>query len=144
LNKKILRCYNALKFHYNDKLMFNSILAPSTDVFYSSLIRWPPRMVVMGLAGFYSLGIAYESGWMASIDRIAIGILRPRVGYAGLGATMPLVQWYAAWTVRILATITAGTVFYLIEKIIGFFLSLYFSSKQLSHPNNDKIRLPTK
>lgn len=38
---------------------------------------------------------------MAAIDKIAIGILKKSVGYVGIGALMPTVQWYSSIGVRI-------------------------------------------
>ena len=81
-------------------------------------LRLAPRLIVLGFAGYYSLGVAYEKGIMAAIDRVAIRILRHYVGYAGLGAIMPTFQWYAAWSVRALAAIGAGILYDLIERII--------------------------
>lgn len=61
------------------------------------LMTWTPRVIVAAIAGYYSLGIAYEMGIMAAIDQVAISVLKDSVGYAGLGAVMPTFQWYSAW-----------------------------------------------
>ncbi len=87
-------------------------------------LRWTPRLIVMGFVGYYSLGVAYEKGIMAAIDRVAIRILRHYVGYAGLGALMPTFQWYAAWSVRALAVIGAGLLYDLIERIILYIVTI--------------------
>lgn len=79
-------------------------------------IKWTPRAIVAGVAGYYSLGIAYEKGIMAAIDRAAIYILRRTVGYAGIGALMPTFQWYSAWAVRVVAALSAGIVYDLAER----------------------------
>jgi len=65
----------------------------------------------MGLVGYAALGYAYELGLMAEIDKIAIPIIKSYVGYMGLGAAMPVFQWYAAWAVRISAALTAEALF---------------------------------
>lgn len=90
------------------------------------LLKWTPRVIVGTLAGYYSLGVAYEWGFMAKIDRIAINFLVPHVGYAGLGAIMPTFQWYAAWSVRITAAIAAGILYDLSERIFLYVMSLLF------------------
>lgn len=64
------------------------------------LFKWTPRAIVIGIGAYYGLGIAYETGLMAAIDKIAIGILKKSVGYAGIGALMPTVQWYSSLAVR--------------------------------------------
>src|SRR6202030_3659505 len=85
----------------------------SKKVFYFAL-KWTPRTIIAGFAGYYSLGVAYERGIMAAIDRIAIRILYHFVGYAGIGALMPTIQWYAAWGVRIAAAFTTTLLYDLI------------------------------
>lgn len=90
---------------------------PSFHDFSHIALKWTPRLIIMGIAGYYSLGIAYNKGLMATIDRVAISILRHHVGYIGLGAAMPTFQWYSAWTVRTLAAIAAGILYDLIERI---------------------------
>jgi hypothetical protein len=65
------------------------------------LFKWTPRALVVGIGAYYGLGIAYEIGLMAAIDKIAIGILKKSVGYVGIGALMPTVQWYSSIGVRI-------------------------------------------
>lgn len=67
------------------------------------LLTWTPRLIFAAVAGYYSLGIAYDVGLMAAVDRVAIDILKNIVGYAGIGAVMPTFQWYAAWGVRVTA-----------------------------------------
>jgi hypothetical protein len=81
---------------------------------------WTPPLIVGGFAGYYSLGFAYEKGVMAEIDRIAIRILRHKVGYVGLGVVMPTFQWYTAWGVRVTAAAIAAGVCTGVIKIGSF------------------------
>ncbi len=80
--------------------------------------KWGPRVLVAAIAGYYSLGIAYEWGIMASIDKIAIPILKNSVGYAGIGAVMPTFQWYSAWGVRTVSAFGAGLLYDVGERIV--------------------------
>lgn len=84
---------------------------------------WGPRVIVAAVAGYYSLGIAYATGLMASIDSVAIPILVDSVGYAGLGAVMPTFQWYSAWTVRTIAALGAGIIYDVVERLAFFIYS---------------------
>ena len=95
-------------------------------------IKWTPRTVIPFLAGYYSLGIAYDTGLMAKIDRIAIRILRPSLGYMGVGAFMPTFQWYSAWGIRVTAALGASLLYDLAERI--FFLAY----RKIS-PKKDKL-----
>ncbi len=102
-----------------------SQIFPSTNDDFASqasqfLMKWTPRVLVAAIAGYYSLGIAYDLGIMASIDRVAINILKDWVGYAGLGATMPTFQWYSAWAVRTVAAAGAGLIYDLSERLVLF------------------------
>lgn len=90
----------------------------SSNPFSYVILKWTPRFIVAGLSGFYSLGLAYDLGIMAAIDRIAIRVLRHYVGFTGLGAIMPIFQWYAAWGIRAIAAITATLFYDLIERIV--------------------------
>ncbi len=94
------------------------------------IIHWTPRTCVAGAAGFYSLGIAYEKGLMAAIDRIAIQVLRHHVGYMGLGAIMPTFQWYSAWGVRLTAALLAGLAYDVTERIALYIIRNFIA------PNN--------
>jgi hypothetical protein len=110
--------------------------APSPDLseWFQFALKWTPRAIVVGLAGYYSLGVAYETGIMATIDRWAIRILRPSMGYMGIAAFMPTFQWYSAWSVRIVTAIGAGFLYDLIERIIrAAYTALPFSSKDEQH-----------
>jgi hypothetical protein len=84
--------------------MITSVTTPSfhfnTEETKQILFKWTPRAIVIGVGAYYGLGIAYEIGLMAAIDKIAIGILKKSVGYAGIGALMPTVQWYSSLAVR--------------------------------------------
>lgn len=88
-------------------------------------LKWTPRMIVVGLAGYYSLGFAYDQGIMAAIDRQAIRILRHSMGYVGVGAFMPTFQWYSAWGVRITAAMGAALIYDLVEKITRSIFALF-------------------
>lgn len=81
-------------------------------------IRWTPRLVVVLLAGYYSLGIAYDTGVMAACDRVAISLLKEWFGYVGIGAMMPPFQWYSAWGFRCIAGICAGIIYDLLERLM--------------------------
>jgi hypothetical protein len=81
-------------------------------------LKWTPRTIVAGLAGYYCLGVAYEMGIMANIDRIAMRVLRPSMGYMGMAVFMPTFQWYSAWGVRITAALAAGLLYDLTERLL--------------------------
>ena len=87
------------------------------------LIKWTPRAAAALIGGYYGLGIAYDLGLMALIDKVAIQILKHWVGYAGVGALMPTVQWYSAWSVRIVLGVGAELIYDLFEKATILFLS---------------------
>ncbi len=91
-------------------------------------IKWTPRVIAVGIGGYYGLGIAYELGIMALIDKVAIQIIGHFFGYAGIGALMPTVQWYSAWGVRIVIGLGAGFLYDLAEKCTCCFL-------YCDHPN---------
>lgn len=80
------------------------------------VIKWTPRVIAVAIGGYYGLGIAYELGLMALIDRVAIQIIKHFLGYAGVGALMPTVQWYAAWGTRITMGFAVGLIYDLVEK----------------------------
>lgn len=86
--------------------------------FAQFLLRWTPRTIIAGFAGYYSLGMAYDRGLMAAIDRVAIQVFRHFLGYAGMGAIMPTFQWYSAWGVRIVAALAAGLLYDLTERMV--------------------------
>lgn len=86
------------------------------------LLKWGPRTIVAGLAGYTSLGFAYDIGLMAAIDRVAIKVFKHFAGYTGIGAFMPVFQWYAAWTIRALSAIIAGVLYDLVEKVVKYVL----------------------
>ncbi len=87
--------------------------------------KWGPRVLVAAIAGYYSSGIAYEWGIMASIDKIAIPILKNSVGYAGIGAVMPTFQWYSAWGVRTVSAAAAGLLYDLGERLVLYAYHTY-------------------
>lgn len=80
----------------------------------SVALEWTPRVVVGVVGGYYGLGAAYAYGVMAAIDRIAIAILLPKVGWVGIGALMPLIQWYGAWGVRIGCVILSEVAYHVV------------------------------
>jgi hypothetical protein len=104
---------------------------PNTTNYYSDccdqagyfLLTWTPRILIAGIIGYYSLGIAYDWGIMAAIDRVAISILRDTVGYVGIGVFMPTIQWYAAWSVQVISAACAGLLYDLVERLTVFILS---------------------
>lgn len=87
-----------------------------TDFF----VDWTPTAIAAFVGGYYGLGIAYEWGLMAEIDKIAIQIIKHFFGYAGIGALMPTVQWYCAWGVRIVIAIVVGLLYEVTERIAKF------------------------
>ncbi len=80
------------------------------------LIKWTPRMISVGIGGYYGLGLAYEFGLMASVDKVAIRMIKYFFGYVGVGALMPTAQWYAAWAVRLVVGLGAGIIYDLSER----------------------------
>ena len=71
-----------------------------------------PQIIFATLAGYYSLGLAYSTGLMSKIDKIAIHIMRSNnMGYIAIGAAMPTVQWYAALLVRLAAAASAALIY---------------------------------
>jgi hypothetical protein len=82
------------------------------------VITWAPRAIAVAVGGYYGLGIAYDLGLMALIDQVAIEAIKHVLGYAGIGALMPTVQWYSAWAARILFGILAGVLYDLTEKVV--------------------------
>jgi hypothetical protein len=85
---------------------------PITDFF----LKWTPRAIAATVGGYYGLGIAYELGLMALIDQVAIQILKNIVGYAGIGALMPTVQWYTASAMQVIIGIGSGFLYDLAER----------------------------
>lgn len=112
--------------------MQTSPLSPSFNVF-ANVVYWTPRVIVYTAVGYYSLGYAYHYGIMAIIDKYAIKILVAHVGYIGLGATMPIVQWYAAWGVRFTASLIALKVYDYTERIVIYVYSFHFVQSSLQY-----------
>ncbi len=81
------------------------------------LLKWAPRALAIGCGGYFGLGVAYELGLMAAIDRVAISILKQWVGYIGIGALMPTVQWYSALAVRCGMAAAAALIYNIVERI---------------------------
>lgn len=105
--------------------MLDNFTIPVADL----ALKWTPRIIVASAAGYFSLGVAYKIGAMAHIDRIVIRILFPQVGYMGLGALMPTVQWYSAWSVRFVVGTAAALIYDLCERIT-LFVYRYFVPKE--------------
>ncbi|EKE07902.1 MAG: hypothetical protein ACD_17C00467G0002 [uncultured bacterium] len=91
-----------------------SVLLPSAE----ALIQWTPRAIAVSLGAYYGLGMAYDFGLMAIVDQVAIRVIKHFSGYIGVGALMPTVQWYAAWTARILFAVGAGIVYECAERFV--------------------------
>lgn len=88
--------------------------------------RITPRIAVAALTGFYILGYAYANGWMMAIDQIAIKVMRHYdMGYIAIGAIMPTIQWYAAWSVRLVAGLIAGLTYDFLERILMISFSFF-------------------
>ena len=83
-------------------------------------LKWTPRALAIGFGAYYGLGVAYDLGLMAGIDRIAMDILKQSVGYVGIGALMPTIQWYTAVGVRIVMAAMAGMLYDLSERIATY------------------------
>lgn len=73
--------------------------------------------MVIGFAGYYGLGLAYQWGLMALIDKVAIAILSNTTGTAGVGVFMPVFQWYAAWGVRFAYALGAELIYERVERV---------------------------
>jgi len=97
-----------------------SAIASSSENIKTFLIKWTPRAIAVTLGGYYGLGVAYEMGLMALIDQLAIPIIKHFLGYAGVGALMPTVQWYSAWGARIAIGIATGVLYDLLEKSVVY------------------------
>ncbi|MGB7978146.1 MAG: hypothetical protein WCF19_03170 [Chlamydiales bacterium] len=85
----------------------------------SFLKQWTPRLIAVAIGGYYGLGVAYDLGLMALIDKVAICVIKHYFGYGGIGALMPTVQWYSAWAARFAIGLTAGVLYDLIERCVG-------------------------
>jgi hypothetical protein len=119
-----------------------SDVSPSLDFseLFQFALKWTPRAIVAGLAGYYCLGFAYEIGLMARIDALAIRILRSSLGYVGVGAFMPTFQWYSAWGVRIVAALGAGLLYDLSEKVVRAVYSELTSSETIEITERKVVR----
>lgn len=82
------------------------------------ILSWGGVTLVSLYVGYHVLGVAYAWGVMAAIDRIAIPILQHFFGYAGLGAVMPVFQYYAAWGVRVIAGALAGALYLVVIRLL--------------------------
>lgn len=92
-------------------------------------LEWAPRTIAAAAGGFYSLGVAYEYGWMAEIDKVAIRVFKARLGSVGMGAIMPTFQWYAAWGIRLTAGFATGILYDIILRICKFIYASIRRSK---------------
>lgn len=103
-----------------------SVSAPSLgEQAASFVIKWGPRAIAVAVGGYYGLGIAYELGLMALIDQVAIQIIKHFLGYAGIGALMPTVQWYGAWAVQIAIGLGTGLLYDLAERCAMHYLARF-------------------
>ncbi len=92
------------------------------------------------LAGYYVLGYAYAVGLMAAIDQIAIQIMCDyNMGYLAIGALMPTFQWYAAWSVRIIAACTAHFFYLLVEKVILAVYHFFNFDEKFKRSKKEKV-----
>lgn len=102
---------------------------------FQFIVRWTPRAIAVVIGGYYGLGIAYDSGLMALIDKVAIQAIKHFAGYTGVGALMPTVQWYAAWGARVIVGFSVGLIYDRLEVLakatIGF-IENYFSNGKTS------------
>lgn len=102
---------------------------------FEFMMKWTPRAIAVAIGGYYGLGIAYDYGLMAVIDKIAIDVIKHFAGYAGVGALMPTVQWHAAWVVRVIIGLSFGFIYDRIEVLVSTtskFVQSYFSSGNIS------------
>ena len=86
------------------------------------------------VGGYYGLGALYDLEIMDSVTivvrKIARSVLKYwRVGYAGMGAAMPWIDWYTAVGVRLFCAFIAGTICLIIQKIFICSLSLFHKHK---------------
>lgn len=88
----------------------------NTEKVTTCVVKWAPRAIAVAIGGYYGLGIAYDMGLMALIDQVAIQAIKHVLGYAGIGAMMPTVQWYSAWGGHIAFGIVTGVMYDLTEK----------------------------
>lgn len=100
--------------------------------------KWTMRAGVGGFCGFYSLGFCYEYGVMAKIDAIAISVILPSIGYAGLGAFMPGFQWYSAWAVRVVAGLLGALIYDLTERACMAAFRYFFASIPIAQPSENE------
>jgi len=83
-------------------------------------VVWSIEGVVGFVGGYYALGLAYDRGLMAEIEKISRRILKPKVGILGLGVAMARVQWYAACVIQVTASIICMALFRLAVKILKY------------------------
>ena len=98
------------------------------------VVKWTPRALAVAIGGYYGLGIAYELGLMALIDRVALRAVKHFFGYTGIGALMPTVQWYAAWGARIAIGVGTGLLYDLAEKCVKWTCARLIPRPRTNHP----------
>jgi hypothetical protein len=110
-----LKIYNHF---FKKKACMTPISSPQsrTEQVAAFIGKWGPRAIAVAVGGYYGLGIAYDLGFMALIDQVAIQVIKNVLGYAGIGALMPTLQWYSAWAARILCGVVVGVAYDLLEK----------------------------
>lgn len=100
----------------------------------ATLKTWTPRVVVGFVAGWYSLGFAYELGVMHKIDLLAMAIFKHFFGRAGIGAFLPVFQPYSAYGVRCIAALMGTVLYDRTEKLV-----CYVYRKIRHHENPPKV-----
>ena len=61
---------------------------------FQFMTKWTPKAIAVAVGRYYSLGIAYDFGLMALIDKISIEVIKHFARYVGLSAFMPTIQWH--------------------------------------------------
>jgi len=97
------------------------------------ILKWGPRTVSALIGGYYGLGIAYDLGIMAAIDKIAILILKRFVGYVGIGVFMPTIQWYSACAVRTLSALSTSLLYNTAENTTIYVVKRFKTRHKNSH-----------
>lgn len=95
-------------------------------------VIYGPRLIILGLVGYASLGFCYHIGLIGYITELAIPIIKNQVGYIGLGAVMPTFQWYLAWGVRVVSVILAECILesaWFLCRTIAHFISNWLAER---------------
>ncbi len=100
------------------------------------VVKLTPCMVVSYYIGFWGLGYAYKHHIMMKIQMYAINFIFPYVGYLGLGAAMPWIDWIASRFIFSVCFFMGGTICLCIEKVIYCVWTCIFSKKS---PHNSPL-----